>query len=54
LTSMKKWEAEDLAQRDKIHFTVKGYQLLGDLLYNALIKEYSNHLQKQSSEYGNQ
>lgn len=54
LTSMKKWEAEDLAQRDKIHFTVKGYQLLGDLLYNALIKEYSNHLQKQSYEYGNQ
>ncbi len=54
LTSMKKWEEKNLAQRDKIHFTVKGYQLLGDLFYNALMKEYMNHLQNKSHKYGNQ
>lgn len=53
LTSMKKWEEEGFAQRDKIHFTAKGYKLLGDLFYNALVNEYMNYLRKQQQEYGN-
>jgi lysophospholipase L1-like esterase len=37
LGSMKTWETQGLAQRDKVHFTREGYQLLGDLFYNALM-----------------
>ena len=44
LTSMKKWEQEGLAQKDKVHFTPQGYKLLGDLLYNALLNEYLQYL----------
>jgi lysophospholipase L1-like esterase len=44
LNSMKIWEAKGLAQRDKVHFTVPGYTLIGDLIYNALVSEYIQHL----------
>ena len=44
LGSMKKWESAGLAQRDKIHFTETGYEVLGDLLYNALMDRYVEHL----------
>lgn len=40
LSSMPKWEKEGLAKKDKIHFTTKGYLLIGDLFYNALISSY--------------
>lgn len=43
LRSMQQWEDEGLAKRDKIHFTKKGYTILGDLLYNALIERYLEH-----------
>ena len=46
LGSMRKWEAAGLAQRDKIHFTESGYEVLGDLLYNALMDRYVEHLLK--------
>ena len=36
LNSINKWVAEGLAQKDKVHFTRSGYELLGDLLSNAL------------------
>jgi len=38
LNSMKVWQDNALAQRDHIHFTRKGYEMLGDLLTNALVK----------------
>lgn len=44
LGSMASWEKNKLAQRDKVHFTNAGYQLMGDLLYNALITRYTEHL----------
>ncbi len=44
LYSMKDWENAGLAQRDKIHFTGDGYKLIGDLLYNALISRYLEHV----------
>jgi len=44
LRSMSKWEKAGLAKKDKVHFTTAGYQLLGDLLYNALITSYLEHL----------
>ena len=40
LKSMSTWQANALAQNDKLHFTRAGYELLGDLLYNALIDFY--------------
>ena len=44
LTSMQDWEKAGLAKGDKIHFTNDGYMLLGDLLYNALITRYIEHI----------
>jgi lysophospholipase L1-like esterase len=38
--SMQTWQARGLAKPDKIHFTKPGYELLGNLLYNALIDFY--------------
>jgi hypothetical protein len=40
LKSMAEWEKAGLAQRDKIHFKREGYELLGDMLYNALLQLY--------------
>jgi len=37
LKSMDRWCANELAQRDHIHFNRKGYQLLADLFSNALL-----------------
>lgn len=36
LESIVKWNENELAARDKVHFTRKGYQLLGDMLSNAI------------------
>ena len=44
LGSMKKWEAAGLAKGDKVHFTETGYDLVGDLLFNALMDKYMEHL----------
>ncbi len=43
---MRKWEEAGLAERYKIHFTEKGYELVGDLLFNALMDKYVEHLKK--------
>ena len=42
LKSMEKWQKAGLAQKDKVHFTRAGYQLLGDLLYQAIRHEIDN------------
>lgn len=39
LRSMQKWERAGLAAKDKIHFSAKGYTLLGDLFFNALMEK---------------
>ncbi len=44
LKSMQDWEKAGLAKKDKVHFTNEGYMLLGDLLYNALITKYIEHI----------
>ncbi len=38
----KKWVGNSLMQKDHIHFTRAGYQLIGDMFYNALVQEYLN------------
>ena len=50
LKSMQDWQNEGLAQRDKIHFTRDGYILMGDLLFNALIERYLEHLEANKEE----
>lgn len=44
LKSMKDWEEEGIAQKDKVHFTSAGYALIGDLLFNALMEKYLEHI----------
>lgn len=41
LTSMTKWRDAGLGRPDRIHFTPAGYNLMGDMLYKAIIKEIS-------------
>jgi lysophospholipase L1-like esterase len=39
-----------LAQKDKVHFTNDGYKLIGDLLYNALISRYIEHVKATAKQ----
>lgn len=50
--SMKNWETNGYAQRDKVHFTTQGYKLLGDLFFNALIDAYLTYLKDNHIDYG--
>ena len=50
LRSMQKWEVNKLSKRDKVHFTTAGYELLGDLLYNALIDYYLQYDNRMKQE----
>lgn len=43
LKSMEKWRVNHLAQKDKVHFTRAGYELVGDLFTNALFAELRAH-----------
>lgn len=44
LNSIKLWERNGLAQKDKVHFTRKGYYLNADLLFVAFRNAYGDHL----------
>jgi len=46
--SSNKWVKGRLMQSDHIHFTERGYNLLGDLLYNALLNDYKQYLHTKS------
>ena len=50
LYSMRNWENAGLAQKDKVHFTSEGYKLIGDLLYNALISRYIEHVKATAKQ----
>lgn len=43
LRSMDRWRQAGLAQTDRVHFTRAGYQLLGDLFWEALLDAYRKH-----------
>lgn len=49
LNSIVVWEKEYLAKRDKVHFTRTGYILLGDLLFDAVVRDYGDYLETKSS-----
>ncbi len=48
LNSIVVWQKDYLARRDRVHFTRTGYILLGNLLFDAIIKDYGNYLQENS------
>ncbi|MBP5366105.1 MAG: hypothetical protein J6Y82_09330 [Bacteroidales bacterium] len=43
LKSMAEWETAGLAARDKIHFTVQGYEIIGKLFFDALLGSYLDY-----------
>lgn len=45
--SMAKWYAAHLTAKDYVHFTTKGYQVQGDLFYQAFIEGYTNYTKKK-------
>ena len=44
--SMQAWEAAGYAQGDRIHFRSEGYDVLGNLLFNAIMDGWRNSRQK--------
>jgi len=46
--SIRAWEKAGLAQPDRVHMKRGGYELLGDLLYGALMEAYGNHIKLTS------
>lgn len=44
--SVMTWWKNDLAKKDKIHFTADGYNIVGNLLFEAILHEYEKHLNK--------
>ena len=48
LGSMRQWEAFGLAQKDKIHFTRKGYKLMGDMMFRAIIESYNETMMRRN------
>ena len=39
LKSMETWRKKGLAQKDRVHFTASGYNLVGDLFFDAFIRD---------------
>jgi hypothetical protein len=48
LNSVVLWEKNNLVQRDKVHFTHEGYLLLGDLFFNAMMKNFEQYVQTKN------
>jgi len=47
LGSIKYWEENGYAKEDKIHFTDQGYQLMGNLMFQALMDDYNKFITKE-------
>ena len=46
LNSIQKWYSDDLAKKDLLHLNYKGYNLIGDLLFEALMEAYKKYTTK--------
>ena len=44
--SIQKWHSDDLAKKDLLHLNYKGYNLIGDLLFEAFIEAYKIYTTK--------
>lgn len=49
LGSVKTWQKYGYAKTDKIHLTADGYNLMGDLMFSAIIKKYDEYLKLQNT-----
>ena len=45
LNSIKDWQKNKLAKNDLIHLTYDGYNLIGDLLFEAFMRSYINYIE---------
>lgn len=43
--SINLWKNDNLANKDRIHFTREGYKIIAGLLFDAILKDYEKHLQ---------
>lgn len=50
--SMANWFLMKLAQKDRVHYNGRGYQIQGDLLYRALMKGYNHYVQEKKDSVG--
>ncbi|MBK6342655.1 MAG: hypothetical protein IPF41_08720 [Flavobacteriales bacterium] len=44
--SIRRWEKAGMAKADRVHLNRAGYELLGDLLFGAMIEKYGEHLKR--------
>lgn len=44
--SINAWQTNNLAHRDKVHFTGEGYTIIAQLMFEAIIKDYEQYLKK--------
>lgn len=42
-----KWKRHDLMRKDGVHFTLTGYELQGNLFFDAFMKSYTNYVEHQ-------
>jgi hypothetical protein len=47
INSVPVWYKNGLMQKDRVHFTPRGYVLKGDLLFSAMMKSYGIHLENK-------
>lgn len=45
--SVDAWRDAGLIGSDRLHFTKEGYELLGDMLFNAIVKDYQSWISQQ-------
>ncbi len=45
------WYKNNLMAYDRVHFTNEGYQLLGNMFFNAFLQSYDYHLEKIKIKY---
>jgi len=47
LNAIMKWYYAGLTAKDRLHYNKQGYELQGNLLFNAFLKAYNDHIEKQ-------
>jgi len=51
LNSIVVWQRYGLAKKDRIHFTRAGYILMGDLIFDSIIRDFGDYLSRQNKEH---
>jgi hypothetical protein len=47
LNAIMNWSYAGLVAKDRLHYNKQGYELQGNLLFNAFLKSYNDHIEKQ-------